>query len=518
MKLNAAEYVLRHHQHRQDHPALLLVDDIGLYQTISYSQLYQDVCCLIAGLKNLSIAAQSIVCIQADDVYDLILLFLACNGVGWIPCLLLNDLSNDETDYILRDTKAAVFFCLKTENIPTANPAATRTIRPGQFQELKTTPCEPFIPQTNFNDPAFLFYTSGSSGHPKGVLHAQHAILARELNIKSWLTLRADDRVMQTDNLCWTYSMYTGLLDPLMVGATAVIIKAANNTSLAESHITPEQWLKLIDYYQVSILISTPDILQSIAASNLLSNYPDLKLRQTGAAGSLMMEKTQDLWTKQCHFPIFIALGMSEISTFISTGPNIPYRKNKIGAIQPGRKVAILPIEAGEQPVPVNTQGMLAIHHDEPGLMIGYLNDKDPERHYRGDWFLTQDIVSMDQEGYIEYFGRADLILKVNSGFRVSPLEIEHVLNLHPQVVDSACGTRLEHNAASNQIIAYVVAASLQPEVAQSIIRLLKDRLTDYKIPNQLYFVSRIPRSNRNKIVRSELNKLVPIQIHSIEL
>lgn len=517
MKLNVTEYVLRHHQQRQNHPAILLVDDIGLYQAISYSRLYQDVCCLIAGLKRLGIADKSIVCIQADDVYDLILLFLACNGLGWIPCLLLNNLSDDETDYIVRDTKAALFFCLKTENIP-ANPEATRMVLQREFQELKKAPCEPFVPQTNFNDPAFLFYTSGSSGHPKGVLHAQHAILARELNIKSWLTLKADDRVMQTDNLCWTYSMYTGLLDPLMVGATAVIIKSSNKTSLAESQITPEQWLKLIDFYQVSILISTPDIVHSIAASNLLSNYPDLKLRQTGAAGSVMMEKTQDLWTKQCHFPIFIALGMSEISTFISTGPDIPYRKNKIGIIQPGRKVAILPIESGEQPVPVDTQGMLAIHRNELGLMIGYLNDTDPERHYRGDWFLTQDIVSMDMEGYIEYFGRADLILKANSGFRVSPLEIEHVLNLHPQVVDSACGTRLEHNAASNQIIAYVVVTSLQAEVIQSIVRLLKDHLTDYKIPNQLYFVSSIPRSNRNKIMRGELYKLVPIKIYSIEL
>ncbi|MBL7479166.1 class I adenylate-forming enzyme family protein [Legionella bononiensis] len=518
MKLNVTEYVLRHHQQRQNHPALLLVDDVGLYQSISYSQLYHDVCCLIAGLKRLGVLDKSIVCIQADDVYDLILLFFACNGLGWIPCLLLNHLSEDETDYILQDTQAALFFCLKTETNPITNPAATRTVGQKEFQELKAAPVEPFVPQTHFNDPAFLFYTSGSSGHPKGVLHAQHAILARELNIRSWLTLTAEDRVMQTDNLCWTYSMYTGLLDPLMVGATAVIIKASNNTSLAESQITPEQWLRIIDFYQVSILTSTPDILQSIAASNLLSNYPNLKLRQVGAAGSMMMEKTQDLWINQFHFPIYIALGMSEISTFISTGPNVPYRKNKLGIIQPGRKVAVVPIECREQPVPADTPGMLAIHRDELGLMIGYLHDTDPERHYRGDWFLTQDIVSMDKEGYIEYLGRADLIIKVNSGFRVSPLEIEHVLNLHPQVIDSACGARLEPNAGSNQIIAYVVVNALQAEVVESIIHLLKEHLTDYKIPNQLYFVTSIPRSNRNKILRNELGKLVPIQVHSIEI
>jgi acyl-coenzyme A synthetase/AMP-(fatty) acid ligase len=172
--------------------------------------------------------------------------------------------------------------------------------------------------------------------------------------------------------------------------------------------------------------------------------------------------------------------------------------------------------EEGVMPVPPGTHGMLASHRDELGLMIGYLHDTAPERHYRGEWFLTQDLVSQDAEGYIECFGRADLIINVNSGFRVSPLEIEHVLNLHPAVVEAACGVRLDQHTASNQLVAYVVVSEVQSEAASSIVELLKAHLTDYKIPNQLYFVEKLPRNNRNKIIRSALSELIPIKIYEV--
>lgn len=369
---------------------------------------------------------------------------------------------------------------------------------------------------TKATDPAFLFYTSGSAGHPKGVLHAQHSILGRKPSLEHWLTLNADDIVMQTDNLCWTYSMFTGFLDPLFVGATALVMTPSNCSALAEDKISPERWLNIIEYYRVTVMTSTPNIYHSIVTSPSLHTFNKHCLRQIGAAGAFLSDEIQTLWIAHFHLPIFIALGMSEISTFISLGPTVPYRKDRLGKIQPGRKVTILPMDGGFEPCPVNRQGMLAIHRDELGLMIGYVGHaKDDQGKYRGDWFLTQDIISMDDDGYIQYHGRADMIIKVDGGFRVSPIEVEHELKRHPAVLDAACGAILDAETASNQLVGYIISKQVNQALADDIFQFLVKQLSDYKVPAYLYFVDHLPLNNRGKVSREKLRQLCPLQTYS---
>ncbi|WP_198009883.1 ANL family adenylate-forming protein [Legionella tunisiensis] len=396
-------------------------------------------------------------------------------------------------------------------------PTNCQLIPSSDFKQLKSHPFKELHTTTTANDPAFIFYTSGSSGHPKGVLHAQQVILGRKPSLENWLTLIPEDIVMQTDNFCWTYSMFTGLLDPLSVGATAIVLTFSNRSALAENLISPEQWIAIMQYYRVSVLVSTPNIYNSLVTSPCFKYFTNHTLRQAGSAGAFLVDKVQHLWMKQLKLPIFIALGMSEISTFISTGPKVPYHKDRLGKIQPGRKVTLLPIEEGFIPVPINTEGMLAIHKDELGFMIGYVGyERNESYKYRGDWFLTQDIVSMDVDGYIQYHGRADMIMKVDGGFRVSVLEIENQLKLHPTVLDVACTAIFNEKNAANQLIAYIVATQVHQKVAEELSRFLKQHLSDYKVPNYLYFVEHFPLNNRGKIIRTELAKLIPIYRYQI--
>jgi acetyl-CoA synthetase len=514
MKLNLADYVLSQStKTQQGKVALVLVDDVGRHQEISYKSLYNDVCCLAAGLQSLGLAKSAVICIQAADVYDFILLFLASNAAGFVPAPLILSLSNEETHSILQDSNAALFFSLTDTPLALPDGLSCRVLSFAEYKTLRGFPFKALQTKTHANDPAFLFYTSGSSGAAKGVLHAQHAILGRKPSLKHWLNIQSNDIVLQTDNLCWTYSMFTGLLDPLCVGATTLVIRASNQAALAEDKISAEKWLAILAYYRVSVLISTPNIFYTLVSSDQFKQFKPSALRQAGAAGASLADEVEQQWRAQLHFSIFIALGMSEISTFISMGPKVPYRKDRLGKIQPGRKVSILPLGEGLEPVGPNTQGMLAIHQDEPGLMIGYVGSYQTERSkYRGEWFLTQDIVSMDSEGYIQYHGRADLLLKIDGGFRVSPIEIEDVLKSHSAVLDAGCDVFFDSKTSANQLIAYIVARDVNQQISDAIYQFLGEHLSDYKIPHYLCYVERLPLTPRNKLNRKELKQLIPLQ------
>jgi acyl-coenzyme A synthetase/AMP-(fatty) acid ligase len=517
-KLNLTEYLLMQHAStRAEHIAVLLINDVAKHIAVSYQKLYQDVWRLAAGLQSLALPAASIVCIQAEQVYDLLLLFLAANLTGLVPTPLLLGMNAEEVEYILRDSDAQVFFCLTKANNNSQLSMPCRLVLDTEYQNLKNFPFQEIQATTTANDPAFIFYTSGSSGHPKGVMHAQHAILGRQPSLKNWLTLTADDVVMQTDNLCWTYSMFTGFLDPLLVGATAAVVTASNCSSLAEDKITAEKWLALIEYYRINILASTPDIYNTLVTSAAMKQFNNHVLRQAGAAGAFLAQEVQHQWLEHFDFPIFIALGMSEISTFISTGPQVPYHENRLGKIQPGRKVTILPLDSGIETVAVNKSGMLAIHKDELGFMLGYVGQKkNDSSQYRGDWFLTQDIVKMDAEGYIEYHGRADMLIKVDGGFRVSPIEIENVLKLHADVIDVACSAMLDAKAACDRLVLYIVSRKVNEQAANELYQFLVKHLSDYKIPTYFYFVGQLPLNSRGKVIRAKLSELLALQKYQV--
>ncbi len=161
-------------------------------------------------------------------------------------------------------------------------------------------------------------------------------------------------------------------------------------------------------------------------------------------------------WTARTGRALYEALGMSEISTYISTGPDVPRKPGTVGKPQPGRRVAILGLEGGTEPLPAGEEGLLAVHRSDPGLMLGYWNRPEEEAAvYRGDWFVGGDIAAMDADGYVSHRGRANDLMKA-LGYRVSPLEVEAVLLQHPAVAEVACA-EVRVRADVSVIAAFIV-------------------------------------------------------------
>ena len=190
---------------------------------------------------------------------------------------------------------------------------------------------------------------------------------------------------------------------------------------------------------------------------------------------------------------------MSECSTFVSGSPARPAPPGTLGYPQPGRLVAVLG-EHGE--LGAGEHGLMAVHRSDPGLMLGYLGAPDETAaKFRGDWFLTGDMVSQGEDGAVTYLGRDDDMMNAG-GFRVSPVEVETALLAHPEVRDCAA-VEVPVKADATVIAAFYIADhDLDPE---ALAAFLSDRLARYKQPRLYRRVPEIPRGANNKLLRRAL-------------
>jgi len=185
-------------------------------------------------------------------------------------------------------------------------------------------------------------------------------------------------------------------------------------------------------------------------------------------------------------------------------------RPGSPGRAQPGRRVVILPLESGENPVPAGESGLIAVHRSDPGLMLGYWRKPDAEREvFRGDWFVGGDVAEMDLDGYVWLHGRRDDLMNAQ-GYRVSPAEVEAVLSHAPGVADVAVAER-KVRADVSVICAFIVSAGGQPnEQGQEALLAAHcaEHLAGYKTPKKYVFVKTLPRTRNGKIARRLLPEI----------
>lgn len=192
---------------------------------------------------------------------------------------------------------------------------------------------------------------------------------------------------------------------------------------------------------------------------------------------------------------------MSECSTFISGAPSRPAAPGTLGYAQPGRRIAIL--DAAGQPVARGTPGTLAIAADDPGLMLEYLGAPEANAARRsGKWFLTGDTAAMAEDGAVSYLGRNDDIMNAG-GYRVSPVEVEHVMVHHPGVLEAACAEVQVSESAT------VIGCFYVPQGAAVSDKDLSfhahNQLAHYKCPRVFVPVTELPRGANGKLLRRTL-------------
>ncbi|MEL6873633.1 MAG: AMP-binding protein, partial [Pseudomonadota bacterium] len=289
-------------------------------------------------------------------------------------------------------------------------------------------------------------------------MHAHRAAWGRRPMYRDWYGLGAGDRMLHAGAFNWTYTLGTGLTDPWANGATALVALGAK---------PPQTWPSLIRETGATIFAAVPGIYRQML--KYADDLDDLgALRHGLMAGEAPPLTLRPDWTDATGLPIYEALGMSEISTYVSTSPDVPPRDGSAGRPQSGRSIAILPPDAprgrDEQvmPLPAGEEGLLAVHRSDPGMMLGYweLPDEDAAVSV-GEWFVGGDLARMDDDGYVFHLGRETDVMNAG-GFRVSPAELEDVLCAVNGVHEIACA-EVEVREDVRVICAFVVMSETAP-------------------------------------------------------
>ncbi len=466
---------------------------------LTFAEVEAAVLALAGGIAGLGLPGGSRIVIRMGNEVDTILLFFAIIAAGHVAVPTSMMLTRDEARFVVENAEAGAVV-LGAESAQEEGFGDALVIGPDKLAELKrSTPLAQYA-DTAGEDAAYLVYTSGTTGKPKGVVHAHRVALGRRPMHSHWLDLRQDDVLLHAGAFNWTYTIGVGVLDPWFCGAAATLARDVSDPSL---------WPEIIRRHGVTIFAAVPGVYRQILKRGLEDAGALASLRHGVAAGEALPTPLLDEWRERTGREIYEAFGMSEISTFVSSCPSVPARPGSPGRPQPGRRVVALPPEGGETPLPQGETGLLAVHRSDPGLMLGYWKRPDEEASaFRGDWFVAGDLVSFDGDGYMRHHGRDDDVMNA-LGYRVSPLEVEEAVASHPSVAEVGV-TEQRVRADLSLIAAFIVLRDGAEADEAGIAEACAARLASYKRPKLFHFVERLPRSANGKLLRRRLAESVP--------
>ncbi|TKZ21232.1 acyl--CoA ligase [Shimia litoralis] len=483
---NMAAHVLAHADKTPDKVALSVISltDVDDW---TYGALKSAVLGTGAGLLKHGLKPGDRVIMRLGNTVEFPIAYLACIAVGLIPVPTSSQLTASDVEKMVAELAPSAILRAPTVACP-ETPGIVQ-IDLEALEDMREYPPASYD-MGNPDRLAYIIYTSGTSGVPRAVCHAHRAIWARQMMHDGWYGLQSNDRLMHAGAFNWTYTLGTGLMDPWSVGATALI--PASAVSITELPT-------LLAQHKASIFAAAPGVYRK-----MLSDHPDLHLpdlRHGLSAGEKLSETIREEWLNDTGTALYEAYGMSECSTFISASPSAPAHPDTLGKPQNGRRIAIVD-SAG--PVPVGSEGTIAIDRRDPGLMLGYWNaPEDTAARFQNDWFLTGDQGIMDRDGYITYAGRADDMMNAG-GYRVSPLEVEAALSRYPGLL--AVGVIDVEIKQDVRVIAAFFTASKAVDIAD-LETFATRTLARYKQPRLFKQLDALPTNPNGKLSRRALRE-----------
>ncbi|MBS4099097.1 MAG: acyl-CoA synthetase [Sulfuricella sp.] len=495
--------------------AMVVEDDtLGVSQA-TFRELAEQSSRFAQLLRDLGVAVEDRVLIRLPNSLAYPIAFFGAMKRGAIAVPTSTLLTAEEVLYLARDSEAAVLVTDKAmwadlhdklgglgelRHVLLTGPGEVIGQAPYNVLDLadelaKITAWEP-PHHTRSHDPAYLVYTSGTTGYPKGVLHAHRALVGREPAARYWFDFApGGDRIVHSGKFNWTYVLGSALMDPLYLGKTVIVHEGKNDAA---------GWLRLIAKHGATIFIGVPTIYRQILQKTQARRADVPTLRHCMSAGEHLSDEVLGQWRQRFGMDIFEAVGMSEISYYLSESVFRPIRPGSAGFPQPGHEVRLLDPETLHEAAP-GEEGMICIPADDPGLFMRYWKlPEESAKVFKERWFLTGDYARFDDDGYIWFLGRRDDIIN-SFGYRVSPHEIERVMKNHPAVADCAA-TGEELSADKVLVVAYVMLHPGATVNADDLAAYARKYLAAYKAPKIVYAVENLPRTKNGKIIRRQLD------------
>ena len=353
------------------------------------------------------------------------------------------------------------------------------------------------IVDTAAQEPALVYYTSGTTGPPKAVLHDHAYTYAQRYTALNWLGVRGDDRLWTTSDTGWAKAAYGVLFGPWSVGAEIF---------LYNGRFEARRELELLAEVAPQVFCAPPTEYRMLAQEDL-SAFSFPSLREAVSAGEPLNPEVIRAWRLATGLEIRDGYGQTETILLVGNGPGQPLKPGSMGLPTPGHRVEV--IDGDGEILPQGEIGDVALHGDPPSLFRGYW--KNPEASAgcrRGPWYVTGDRAWRDEDGYFWFVGRADDVI-ISAGYRIGPFEVESALIEHPDVVEAAVVGAPDAKRGSI-VKAYVVlreGAVSSPELAGQLQEHVKSVTAPYKYPRAVEFCAELPKTVSGKIRRVELRE-----------
>lgn len=363
---------------------------------------------------------------------------------------------------------------------------------------------EPFCGERALSeDPALIYFTSGTTGPPKMVLHTQASYpLAHVITGTFWLDLRPGDLHWNLSDTGWAKAAWSSLFGPWHCGATIF-------SYFRKGKFAPSLVLDVLRAFPVTTFCGPPTAYRMMVKEVADTDRFRFKsLRHCVAAGEPLNKEVMEIWRQRTGLTIYDGYGQTETVNVLANFRCLPVRPGSMGMPAPGFTVEI--VDDKGNPLPSGAEGDIAIRVQPArpiGLFKEYMgNPRATEKTIIGKWYLTGDRAYRDDEGYFWFVGRADDVI-LTSGYRIGPFEIESILIEHPAVKESAVVASPDE-VRGEVVKAFIVLTSgFEPaeDLKDELREFVKNRTAPYKYPRKIEFVAELPKTVSGKIRRKEL-------------
>jgi acetyl-CoA synthetase len=462
----------------RDATALITLAGSGERREWTFGELVGSAGSLAGALAARGVGRGSVVLTLVGNTIEYPLTMLACLRIGAVMLPCSEQLRAKDLALRIARARPALVVCDRRNRAVVDQAAPDCPVLAVPDPSLLAGPGAPPYVDLGPLDPAFVLFTSGTSGEPKLVTHGQRYVWGQQLQSRHWLAAEAGELVWSTAAPGWSKSTRNGFLAPWLCGASAL---------LQDRRFDPAERLETIRREGVNVLCMAPTEYRLIAAHGPIGVLPSV--RRLVTAGEALGIPAVQAWREQTGLEIADGYGQTETGHVAGVRPGESAPPGSMGRPLPGVRVAVL-------------DGELTVDPDSvPSFFLGYDGAAAPD----GMWH-TGDQVRQDEDGWLFFEARADDVI-VSAGYRIGPAEVESTLLSHPAVREAAVIGAPD--ADRGEIVVAVVVlrdgCTASDELARELQEHVKAETAPYKYPRRVRFVDALPKTTSGKIHRAAL-------------
>jgi acyl-coenzyme A synthetase/AMP-(fatty) acid ligase len=493
-----------------ERPALIWCDAAGAERRFTFADIKRLSDRLAGGLAEGGVLKGDRVVVMLPRVPEWQIAMIACFKLGAVAVPCIDMLTARDLAYRVEHSGATAIVTTEANRAKVPAGVANLALQVfldgdgrwiGDGWDIAATGASFAPARVALEDPAVIYYTSGTTGNPKGVTHAARALYVWRYQARYWLDLGDGDLIWCTADTGWSKAGTSILYGPWSLGAPVLF---------HDGPFEPKRRLELLARYRATVFCAAATELRRLIYENVGAH--DLSaLRRTVSAGETLNPEVASRWSELTGAPTHEGYGQTESLMSIHNYPCVPGKPGSMGLPLPGYRITVL----GQDGTAVETgeTGTIAIGLPNPNLFLGYW--REPERQARsiarnedGAWWLTGDSGWMDAEGYVFFEGRGDDIIS-SAGYRIGPSEVENALLEHPAVRESAAVA--SPDPERGEIVKAFVVLADGVTGSDDLVRDLQNhckRLTaPYKYPRDVAFVADLPKNVAGKLLRGVLKR-----------